>query len=154
MNAFFCNVVASGQPYTAHEKPFAYPENPERMTYWDWTLQPVRTNQGKLCCLILSLIDVTLRVEARKKTEMYAQELESRNKALSEFAFIASHDLHEPLRKILTFGSRLELSLADTLHPNDRDYLERMQSAARRTQTILHGLLQYSRVTTLKKSPF
>jgi signal transduction histidine kinase len=122
------------------------------VTYWDWTIQPVKTERGSVSGLILSMIDVTSRVEARKKIEVYAEELEAQNKALSDFAFLASHDLQEPLRKILTFGSFLESNLADTLNPNDRDYFERMQDAARRMQTMLDGLLQYARITAKTQS--
>jgi signal transduction histidine kinase len=144
----FRSVVASGEPYSVQEKPFVYPGNPEQTTYWDWMLQPLKIESGEVSGLILSLVDVTPRVEARKKTERYAEELEYQNKALSEFAFISSHDLQEPLRKILAFGSRLESNLSDKLNPQDLDYLQRMQNATQRMQTMLDGLLQYSRVTT------
>jgi light-regulated signal transduction histidine kinase (bacteriophytochrome) len=74
--------------------------------------------------------------------------LESKNKALQEFAFIASHDLSEPLRKIQTFGSLLEAKSADRLHEQERDYIIRMTGAANRMQELLDALLRYSRVDT------
>jgi PAS domain S-box-containing protein len=149
----FRSVVSSGKSYTVHEKPFVYPEHPGRVTYWDWTIQPVKTERGSVSGLILSLIDVTSQIENRKKIEVYAKELEIQNKTLSDFAFFASHDLREPLRKILTFGSLLKSSLAGTLKPNDRNYIERMQDAARRMQTMLDGLLKYARISA-KTPPY
>lgn len=149
----FRSVAASGEPYAEFEKPFVYPDHPDRATFWNWTLQPLKTEKEKVYGLILSLIDVTPQVETRKKIEIYAHELEAKNTALSDFASLASHDLREPLRKILTFGSRLESNLADTLNPDDRDYLRRMQNAATRMQTMLDGLLEYSHVAT-QNHPF
>lgn len=59
----FRQVIATGEPYYAFEKPFRYAEHPERGTsYWDWILQPVRERNGAVGGLIFSLIDVTRRV--------------------------------------------------------------------------------------------
>ena len=139
----FRNVVASGQSYTAYAKPFVYPEHPERVTYWDWTIQPAKTDSEKVTGLILSLRDVRAEVEARKRTEEYAEELERKNKMLSDFASIASHDLQEPLRKILTFGDRLEASLTDRLSDNERDY----QGQSGDAYMFLHGYLWIRQIT-------
>ncbi|MBD2433819.1 MULTISPECIES: PAS domain-containing protein [Fischerella] len=81
------------------------------------------------------------------------QELSRSNEELQEFAFVASHDLQEPLRKIKTFGDRLKASCGDVLSEQGRDYLERMQNAARRMQTLIEDLLTLSRVTT-RAQPF
>ncbi|MDZ8186791.1 MAG: GAF domain-containing protein [Nostoc sp. ChiSLP02] len=76
------------------------------------------------------------------------QELARSNQQLQEFAFIASHDLQEPLRKIKIFGDRLQATCGDTLSDGGRDLLERMQNTANRMQTLIEGLLALSRVTT------
>ncbi|MFN6470657.1 MAG: PAS domain-containing protein [Nostoc sp. SerVER01] len=81
------------------------------------------------------------------------QELARSNKELQEFAFVASHDLQEPLRKIKTFGDRLKVTYGDLLTEQGRDYLERMQNAANRMQTLIEDLLTLSRVTT-RAQPF
>lgn len=82
-----------------------------------------------------------------------SQELARSNDELQQFAFIASHDLQEPLRKIKTFGDRLKVTCADAFTPQGRDYLERMQNAAQRMQSLIEDLLTLSRVTT-KAQPF
>jgi PAS domain S-box-containing protein len=81
------------------------------------------------------------------------QELARSNQELQEFAFIASHDLQEPLRKILTFGDRLNNTPNNNFSPQERDYLARMQNAALRMQTLIKDLLTLSRVTT-RAQPF
>ncbi len=81
------------------------------------------------------------------------QELARSNEELQQFAFIASHDLQEPLRKIRAFGDRLQLTCHEALSPQGLDYLQRMQNAAGRMQTLIEDLLTLSRVTT-RAQPF
>ncbi|TAF07085.1 MAG: GAF domain-containing protein [Nostocales cyanobacterium] len=81
------------------------------------------------------------------------QELARSNEELQQFAFIASHDLQEPLRKIKTFGERLQVNCGDSLSEQGNDYLQRMQNAALRMQTLIEDLLTLSRVTT-KAQPY
>jgi signal transduction histidine kinase len=80
-------------------------------------------------------------------------ELERSNRELQDFAFVASHDLQEPLRKIQAFGDRLKTKHAASFNDEGRDYLERMQNAARRMYVLINDLLTFSRVTT-KAQPF
>jgi diguanylate cyclase (GGDEF)-like protein/PAS domain S-box-containing protein len=64
--AVFRRVLESGEPYVAHAKPFEYPDQPERgVTYWDWNLTPVNGEGGKVEGLLLTLADVTERVQLR-----------------------------------------------------------------------------------------
>lgn len=81
------------------------------------------------------------------------QELTRSNEELQQFAFIASHDLQEPLRKIKTFGERLQITCGDSLSEQGLDYLQRMQNATLRMQTLIAGLLTLSRITT-RGQPF
>lgn len=92
--------------------------------------------------------DVSQRKKAEQEQARYAAELERSNRELEQFAYVASHDLQEPLRKIRTFGDRLQMKCADQLDEVGVDCLTRMQSAAERMQTLIEGLLSLSRVTT------
>jgi len=91
------------------------------------------------------------RKEAQWKLEAAMDELERSNRELQDFAFVASHDLQEPLRKIRAFSDRL-LVKSDQFGPDEQDYLNRMQSAAARMQNLIMDLLSYSRVTTRARS--
>ncbi len=81
------------------------------------------------------------------------QELTRSNEELQQFAFIASHDLQEPLRKIKAFGDRLKTTCGHILPPQANDYLERMLNATQRMQALIEDLLILSRVTT-RAQPF
>jgi signal transduction histidine kinase len=90
---------------------------------------------------------------ANEQLRLSSLELERSNRELQDFAFVASHDLQEPLRKIQAFGDRLKGKHGDTLGPEGIDYLERMQAAARRMHTLINDLLTFSRVTS-RAQPF
>jgi PAS domain S-box-containing protein len=96
--------------------------------------------------------EVALR-RSEAELKKFAAKLEASNRELQDFASVASHDLQEPLRKIQAFGDRLKTKYADALGEGGRDYLERMQNAAGRMQTLINDLLTFSRVTT-KAQPF
>lgn len=83
----------------------------------------------------------------------YALELERSNKELELFAYAASHDLQEPLRKVLAFGDRLAVNYANKLDERGLDYLHRMQDATARMQQLIQDLLTLSRVQT-RGAPF
>ena len=98
--------------------------------------------------LTFFLRDISLRKKAEEEQARYAAELERSNRDLEQFAYVASHDLQEPLRKIRTFGDRLELKCQDALDETGRECVERMQNAAARMQSLIDDLLTLSRVTT------
>lgn len=81
------------------------------------------------------------------------EELERKNRDLQEFAFVAGHDLQEPLRKINTFGEILEAEYRDALGENGRLYVDRMRVSAQRMSELVRDLLAYSRLST-RREPF
>jgi light-regulated signal transduction histidine kinase (bacteriophytochrome) len=78
-------------------------------------------------------------------------ELEKMNAELQSFAYVASHDLQEPLRKIQTFITLVSDKEQQTLNENVKSYFERIQSAASRMQTLIHDLLLYSRTNSAER---
>jgi len=76
--------------------------------------------------------------------------LEAANRELDQFAFMASHDLQEPLRKISTFNDRLISKYADVLDEEGRRYIQRIQNAAERMRTLINGILTFSKISNEK----
>ncbi len=103
--------------------------------------------------LVVLAKDVTERKKSEEDLQALLLKLEQSNSELQDFAHIASHDLQEPLRKIMSFGDRLQTKYADSLGEQGCDYLMRMHRAAGRMQDLIQSLLKYSRVTT-KAQPF
>ncbi len=97
---------------------------------------------------IAFVIDLTEQKRAEAAAREYAAQLEQSNRELQDFAFVASHDLQEPLRKIQAFGDRLSDQAGPALDDESRDYLARMLNAAQRMKVMINDLLALSRVTT------
>ena len=92
------------------------------------------------------------KVEERtSELKLYSQELKLSNRELEDFAFVASHDLQEPLRKIRAFGDRLQTIYASMLDEKGVDYINRMSNAAERMSDLITDLLGFSRITTRGK---
>ncbi len=98
--------------------------------------------------LLLSIDDITAAKQAEAELKSYADKLEQSNRDLQEFAYIASHDLQEPLRKVLAFSDRLNNKYNTMLDETGQDYLKRMRDASQRMQTLINDLLSFSRVST------
>lgn len=109
-------------------------------------------NQSELVESKLSneLLEQKIRERTREIEENYAS-LEKMNKELESFAYISSHDLQEPLRKIQTFASIIEEKEIDNLSDSGKDYFKRMQQAAERMQILINDLLTYSRASIDEK---
>lgn len=113
-----------------------------------------RTLAGLYAHIEQANTELESKVEARTQAlQLYSEELQRSNRELEEFAFVASHDLQEPLRKIRAFGDRLLQKYSDALGERGADYVARMHSASERMSLLINDLLSFSRVTT-KRSPF
>ncbi len=102
---------------------------------------------------IATCLDITEMDRHTQQLNEYNQKLERSNRELQDFAYVASHDLQEPLRKIEAFGDRLFTRHGKNLPEDGQMFLERMQNAAGRMRRLINDLLDYSRVTT-KAKPF
>jgi len=125
----------------------AVPQKDEKGNIQQWVgtstdIEDHKTFQKKLENLVEE------RTKELKKTNI---ELENTNKELSSFAYISSHDLQEPLRKIQTFGSIIEQNDFENLSDNGKRNFARMQLAANRMKTLINDLLTYSRTNSSEK---
>ncbi len=131
--------------------------------YFHTRVVPERGKDGKIETILTITRDITelkraqedLR-RAKEEVELRVQErtaeLEQKNRELQDFAFIASHDLREPLRKIQAFGDLVMARTRGSKDELEHDYIRRMQSAAARMRVLLDSLLTYSRLSTQGKS--
>lgn len=90
--------------------------------------------------------DITDRRRMEERLETQSSQLERSNAELQAFASIASHELQEPMRKVVAFGDRLKERCLDRLTPEGREDLERIQKAAHRMVRLVENLLRYARV--------
>ncbi|GAA4341732.1 ATP-binding protein [Flaviaesturariibacter amylovorans] len=135
--------------------------------YWHLaSISPLRDEEGRLQYWIGYLVDInaqkmmetTLRNnEELKETQQQLREhqdaletnisnLNRSNRELQEFAYVASHDLQEPTRKISFYSDYLLNKYEGQLDPKGRDYLGHMQRAARRMRTLINDLLAFAQV--------
>lgn len=102
--------------------------------------------QGHLDRYYGTVIDITYQKEHELELLRKNSELRASNENLEQFAYVASHDLQEPLRKIRAFGDRLVTKYKQELDERGQDYISRMQGASERMQALINDLLKYSRV--------
>lgn len=127
---------------------------------------PIRDDDGKIVRWYGTATDIHEQIELReallhseRELQQINQELErrvaertaelaSKNEELQQFAYVASHDFQEPLRKIQTFANLLETEHMDVLDNEARFYLSRIENAAERMSHLLADMLDFSRVAT------
>jgi PAS domain S-box-containing protein len=91
--------------------------------------------------------DITPQVESENALQQKNQELQLLNTNLEEFVFVASHDLKEPVRKIITFTEMIKANDAERLSEKGKQFFERLVDAAHRMQVLIDGLLSLSTIT-------
>lgn len=139
----YARVVETGEPF---ETEIEYTH--EGLNVW-LQIMSVRIEDG----VAVTFRDISERKEAAQAMATANTKLEQRNRALRDFAYIASHDLQEPLRKISAFSNLMVEDYNDEVDEMGKYYLDRMQDAAQRMSQLISDLLVYSRVTT-RARPF
>ena len=114
----------------------------------------VRNNEGKAIRMVGAMTDVseqkqmTLQLsELNQSLQQHALELERSNEELEQFAFVASHDLQEPLRMISSFMDQLKRKYGDLLDEKGHQYIHFATDGAKRMKQIILDLLEYSRTS-------
>jgi len=115
--------------------------------------QALRDRAGNLLGAVVSMRDITQRRKYELQLIESAQKLQESNEELEKFAYIASHDMQEPLRKIQAFGDRFLRKYAKDLEPGGTDYISRMLTSAERMRCLINDLLSFSRVSSRTQPP-
>lgn len=110
-----------------------------------------RDDTGEVQNLLSVSNDITDQVHAEQVLYQKNIQLQQSNSSLQEFAYVASHDLKEPLRKITTFGDRLEMKLKDVIEDDAKVYLDKIINAAHRMQVMITDLMSVSTITGNKE---
>jgi signal transduction histidine kinase len=102
--------------------------------------------------VLVTFADFTTLKQVQQQLEASVLDLKRSNRNLEQFAYVASHDLQEPLRKIQQFGDIIRANYAPLLGETGADLIGRMQSAANRMQVLIKDVLAYSRVATRQQA--
>lgn len=114
---------------------------------------PIANAQGKITAGIVVFLDITERRETTQKLYEAMENLRISNRDLEQFAYIASHDLQEPLRMVANYMQLIERRYKDKLDQDAKDFIGYAVDGAVRMQQLIDSLLDYSRLQT-RKNPF
>ncbi|MEN9337138.1 MAG: hypothetical protein RLZZ500_2125 [Bacteroidota bacterium] len=106
----------------------------------------IHGSDGKITGFSKVTRDLTERKNAELAVVEHAKELEKKNKELEQFAYIASHDLQEPLRTITCLNEMLRDTLYEKIDPQTTQMMDYILEATQRMRQLIHGLLDYSRI--------
>lgn len=105
-------------------------------------------------CFLLIFLELRRRLKFQHQLENKIDELNRSNADLEQFAYVSSHDLQEPLRKIRAFSDRLARKHGEALNEDGKDNLEKITNSAERMQNLINDLLDFSRLVNRKELSF
>ena len=158
-------VVSTGEPFYANEVAMTLIRHgkPEEI-YVTFVYTPIKNWDDQVYKVIVWVLENTPQVTARQRIEELVSErtkdlaaannnLQKTNAELARFAYIASHDLQEPLRKISIYSQMVQQMLNPSNHIREVSYLNKISSSARRMQAMIRDVLAYSEPAT-QNQPF
>ena len=119
---------------------------------FDGKARVLEYRDGKPSRVVGSTVDVTNMKKIERELEQKVREFHRSNEELEQFAYVASHDLQEPLRKITSFADRLRSKYNYLLGDDGRMYLDRITDAAQRMKSLIDNLLNFSRISRRTES--
>lgn len=111
---------------------------------------PILDSSGNPIYLLGISSDITDRKKIVTELETRTKELARSNTELEQFAYVASHDLQEPLRTVATYLQLLEKRYKDKLDPEAKDFIAYALGGSNRMRALIHSILEYSRINRIK----
>jgi PAS domain S-box-containing protein len=118
--------------------------------YYESYMLPLKNEQGEIYAVLMTAHNISPIVESAEKLKQTNIELLRKNAELEQFAYVASHDLQEPLRKIQTF-----IQLVKNNNRSDGDaarYMDKIETSAGRMSMLIKDVLEYSKLSQLQQS--
>ena len=109
---------------------------------------PEYDKNGEIESILAICRDITKRKQLEDKLKKIVLELRHSNEELQQFAYVASHDLKEPLRTVASFTQLIKIRYGDKLGSEADEYIEFIVNGTKRMQQLIDDLLDYSRITT------
>ena len=145
-------VFSQGEPYFGDEFPVVLERNgrPEDC-FFNFIYQPIFDASNAVEGIAVVAFEVTDQVRARRRSEALAAALESTNRDLDQFAYVASHDLKAPLRGIASLSEWIEEALADKMNGETRRQMDLLRGRVHRLEALIDGILNYSRAGRVRE---
>lgn len=148
------NVYQSGKPFIGSEIPVLMDmkgDGKPQMFYFNFVYQPLVNSENEVEGISTFAFDVTDQVLAMRKVQEIANNLIKSNEQLQQFAYIASHDLQEPLRTVVSYTQLLERRTKEKLNDSEKEFMKLIIEATKRMQNLIEDLLNYSKVSLQEK---
>lgn len=142
------NVFNTGESFSGKESPAITNINGvPTQCYYDFIYQPVYNTNNEIEGVSAFIYDVTEQVIAKKEMEKLNRILNRSNESLQNFAYIASHDLQEPLRMVSSYSQLLVKRYKDKLDENGKEFLDIIQDGTKRMKKLIDDILNYSKIS-------
>jgi len=151
-------VYETGEAFQANERPVELVRNGNlETTYQNFVYEPYKNAEGEIIGILAISVNVTEQVLSRQKIEEIVaartkelaeanSNLRRSNDELAQFAYIASHDLQEPLRKVTVYTQMLEKQLG-TIDDKSQHFFDKIKGASSRMLTLIRDVLSYSQLS-------
>ncbi|MDB5250216.1 MAG: sensor signal transduction histidine kinase [Segetibacter sp.] len=158
LEALLHKAYSTGERFVANERLINLPRNGKvQPTFINFVYEPLKELDSTISGIMAVAIDVTEQVYARQRIEEVVTErtrelgeankkLQQNNNELKQFAYIASHDLQEPVRKVLTYAEMLEKSVGQ-VDDKSQKYLNKISSSSRRMLALIRDVLTFSQLS-------
>lgn len=159
LEALLENVYTTGNGFKAFERPLNLFRGMHIETiYVNFVYEALYEDNGRIAGIIAVAVEVTEQVNARQRIEEVVEQrtkelaeaniaLKVNNQELKQFAYIASHDLQEPLRKVSTFTEKLKENLGE-IDERSQIYLDKITTSTQRMMQLIQDVLNFSQLST------